>query len=107
MRVEDRPALQGAYGSGPIIHDRTSRAGIDLRGRRVLLAQGPILCHALLGAGGFIHTRREALEATDDRITGISSIVNPDKLRHLGAVGNLTDTLRTARGSSRSVPEHP
>ena len=37
-----------------------------------------------------------ALDVTDDRITGISSIVNPDKLRHLGEVGNLTDTLRAA-----------
>ncbi len=38
-----------------------------------------------------------ALEVTDDRITGISSIVNPDKLRHLGEVGNLTDLLHAAR----------
>jgi RNA polymerase sigma-70 factor (ECF subfamily) len=38
-----------------------------------------------------------ALELSADRITGISSIVNPDKLRHLGEVGNLTDVLRAAR----------
>ena len=37
-----------------------------------------------------------AFQVTDDRITGISSIVNPDKLRHLGEVGNLTDALRAA-----------
>ena len=38
-----------------------------------------------------------ALEMTEGRIVGVSSIVNPDKLRHLGDVGNLTDTLRAAR----------
>jgi RNA polymerase sigma-70 factor (ECF subfamily) len=32
-----------------------------------------------------------------DRIVAVSSVVNPDKLRHLGEVGNLTDTLRAAR----------
>jgi RNA polymerase sigma-70 factor (ECF subfamily) len=37
-----------------------------------------------------------ALEMDEDQVTGIASIVNPDKLRHLGEVGNLTDTLRAA-----------
>jgi RNA polymerase sigma-70 factor (ECF subfamily) len=38
-----------------------------------------------------------ALEVVEDRIVAISSIVNPDKLRHVGEVGNLGDTLRAAR----------
>jgi RNA polymerase sigma-70 factor (ECF subfamily) len=38
-----------------------------------------------------------ALHVVDDRIAAVASIVNPDKLRHLGKVGSLTDTLRAAR----------
>jgi RNA polymerase sigma-70 factor (ECF subfamily) len=37
-----------------------------------------------------------ALDIAGDQITGISSIVNPDKLTHLGPVGNLGSLLRTA-----------
>jgi RNA polymerase sigma-70 factor (ECF subfamily) len=42
-----------------------------------------------------------ALDVVAGRIAGIASIVNPDKLRHLGDVGNLTDTLRAARDQRR------
>jgi RNA polymerase sigma-70 factor (TIGR02957 family) len=36
-----------------------------------------------------------ALEIADGQIQGISSIVNPDKLAHLGPTGDLTSLLRT------------
>jgi RNA polymerase sigma-70 factor (TIGR02957 family) len=38
------------------------------------------------------------LEITGGEITGIRSIVNPDKLRHLGPVGDFGSLLRSARG---------
>jgi RNA polymerase sigma-70 factor (ECF subfamily) len=38
-----------------------------------------------------------ALDIAGDQITGISSIVNPDKLAHLGPVGDLASLLRSAR----------
>jgi RNA polymerase sigma-70 factor (ECF subfamily) len=38
-----------------------------------------------------------ALDIVGDQITGISSIVNPDKLAHLGPVGDLASLLRAAR----------
>jgi RNA polymerase sigma-70 factor (TIGR02957 family) len=38
-----------------------------------------------------------ALEIADGQITSISSIVNPDKLAHLGPVGDFTALLRSAR----------
>jgi RNA polymerase sigma-70 factor (ECF subfamily) len=37
-----------------------------------------------------------ALEMTDSQITGISGIVNPDKLTHLGPVADLRALLRSA-----------
>lgn len=43
-----------------------------------------------------------ALEIADGEIRGISSIVNPDKLRHLGLVGDLRSLLRPARGGATS-----
>jgi RNA polymerase sigma-70 factor (ECF subfamily) len=38
-----------------------------------------------------------ALEVAGDRIRAIGSVVNPDKLQHLGEVGNLVEALRGAR----------
>jgi RNA polymerase sigma-70 factor (ECF subfamily) len=38
-----------------------------------------------------------ALEIADGQITSISSIVNPDKLKHLGPVGDFGSLLRSAR----------
>ncbi len=38
-----------------------------------------------------------ALDIVGDQITSISSIVNPDKLRHLGPVGDLASLLKSAR----------
>ena len=39
-----------------------------------------------------------ALEFGDRGIVGIASIVNPDKLRHLGEVGSIAEALRSVRG---------
>jgi RNA polymerase sigma-70 factor (ECF subfamily) len=44
-----------------------------------------------------------ALEIADGRIQGVKSIVNPDKLRHLGHAGDLGEAL--GRGSSAKQPE--
>ncbi|MGB0094160.1 MAG: RNA polymerase subunit sigma-24, partial [Solirubrobacteraceae bacterium] len=38
-----------------------------------------------------------ALDITGDQIRGISSIANPEKLTHLGPVGNLESLLKPAR----------
>jgi RNA polymerase sigma-70 factor (ECF subfamily) len=38
-----------------------------------------------------------ALDVVGGRITGISAIVNPDKLAHLGPVGDLASLMRSAR----------
>ena len=38
-----------------------------------------------------------ALDVADGQVTGIRSIVNPDKLAHLGPVGDATAILRSAR----------
>ena len=43
-----------------------------------------------------------ALDVAAGEIVGIASIVNPDKLRHLGEVGNLTETLRADRDRRRA-----
>jgi hypothetical protein len=37
-----------------------------------------------------------AIDIVDGRITSISGIVNPDKLRHLGPVGDFTSLLRSS-----------
>jgi RNA polymerase sigma-70 factor (ECF subfamily) len=39
-----------------------------------------------------------ALDVVDGRITSVDAIVNPDKLAHLGEVGDVVDLLRVARG---------
>ena len=41
-----------------------------------------------------------ALEIVDGQIASISSIVNPDKLRHLGPVGDFRALLRSEETSS-------
>ena len=38
-----------------------------------------------------------ALEIADGEIVGVRSIVNPDKLAHLGPVGDAVAILRSAR----------
>jgi RNA polymerase sigma-70 factor, ECF subfamily len=43
------------------------------------------------------------LDIAAGQITGINGIVNPDKLTHLGPVGDLTSLVRSA-ASTRSGP---
>jgi RNA polymerase sigma-70 factor (ECF subfamily) len=38
-----------------------------------------------------------SLDVAEGQIQGVSSIVNPDKLRHLGPVGDLRALLRKRR----------
>jgi RNA polymerase sigma-70 factor (ECF subfamily) len=45
-----------------------------------------------------------AIEVADGRVASIASIVNPDKLRHLGEVGALADALRSAGPGRTTVP---
>jgi RNA polymerase sigma-70 factor (ECF subfamily) len=52
------------------------------------------------GPGGEILTV-VMLKVTDGRISEIFSIVNPDKLQHLGPVGDANALLRAARSSAR------
>jgi RNA polymerase sigma-70 factor (ECF subfamily) len=42
-----------------------------------------------------------ALDIAGGQITGINAIVNPDKLTHLGPVGDFTSLVRSARPASR------
>jgi RNA polymerase sigma factor (sigma-70 family) len=120
IRSGDLPALEATLAEDVVLHGdgggkapalATSISGRDRIGRTILswAALGIRLGGSLQptsvngGPGARILDAEGrvvavwALEMADDRITGISSIVNPDKLRHLGEVGNLTDTLRAAR----------
>jgi RNA polymerase sigma-70 factor (ECF subfamily) len=48
-----------------------------------------------------------ALDMTDAQITTIAAIVNPDKLAHLGPVGDLTSLVRSARRARSREPNDP
>lgn len=93
------PALARAIGGRDRVA-RTLLAWADL-GRRLGGSLRPIRVNGEPGALVLDGTGRIvavwALQLTDDRVAAIASIVNPDKLRHLGEVGNLTDALRAAR----------
>jgi RNA polymerase sigma-70 factor (ECF subfamily) len=41
-----------------------------------------------------------ALDIADDRVQGVRSIVNPEKLGHLGPVADLQALLKRARGAA-------
>jgi RNA polymerase sigma-70 factor (TIGR02957 family) len=56
----------------------------------------------LAGDGNLIGVM--ALDVADGQVQGIRSIVNPDKLRHVGAVGDLGEALRN-RASSAKLPK--
>jgi hypothetical protein len=43
-----------------------------------------------------------ALEIAGGQITSINAIVNPDKLMHLGPVGDFTSLLRSASESQQT-----
>jgi RNA polymerase sigma-70 factor (ECF subfamily) len=48
-----------------------------------------------------------ALEIAGGQVTSVSSIVNPDKLMHLGPVGDFGSLLRAARLGGNAPEEHP
>jgi len=58
------------------------------------------------GAGAVIRDGQKrvvgvwALEITGAHITGVRSVVNPDKLSHLGPVGDFGEILRAATSTS-------
>ena len=71
---------------------------MDSRGR------GPVTRAFAVGAPGalFLHGHERligvmALDIAGGQITSISSIVNPDKLAHLGPVADVESLLRSAR----------
>jgi RNA polymerase sigma-70 factor (TIGR02957 family) len=45
-----------------------------------------------------------ALDIAEDRVQGVRSIVNPDKLRHLGPVADVRGMLRASRGRGTPSP---
>jgi hypothetical protein len=53
---------------------------------------GALMCD---GAGRLIGVM--ALDIADGRVRAVSSIVNPDKLRHLGPIGDLRGLLKRVR----------
>ena len=66
--------------------------GVSLRPVEVNGSPGALLLDAQERLIGVL-----ALEIAGGQITGISSIVNPDKLTHLGPVGDFGSLLRSAR----------
>jgi RNA polymerase sigma-70 factor (TIGR02957 family) len=66
--------------------------GVSLRAVEVNGSPGALLLDAQQGLIGVV-----ALDIAGDQITGISGIVNPDKLTHLGRVADLGSLLRSAR----------
>ena len=72
------------------------------RGSRALdIASRPVEVNG--GPGVLFYDRHQrllgvmALHIADGEIKGIAAIANPDKLRHLGLVGDLGSVLRAAR----------
>jgi RNA polymerase sigma-70 factor (ECF subfamily) len=47
-----------------------------------------------------------ALDVVDDTVRAVHSVVNPDKLRHLGKVENLGDYLKRGSGTSPGAKAH-
>jgi hypothetical protein len=74
------------------VHRVARRPGMSLRPIEVNRGPGALLLdehQRLLGVC--------ALEIAGGQITNISGIVNPDKLTHLGPLGDLKSLLRSAR----------
>ena len=46
-----------------------------------------------------------ALDVADGAVRGVASIINPDKLRHIAAVGSMRDALDSLRPSA--APKQP
>jgi RNA polymerase sigma-70 factor (ECF subfamily) len=61
------------------------------------------------GAGAVIRDAQQrvlgvwALEITGGEITGVRSVVNPDKLSHLGRVGDFGEVLRSLTAARKEV----
>jgi RNA polymerase sigma-70 factor (ECF subfamily) len=71
------------------------RTGAVLRRVRVNGQPGALILDrdgALIGA--------MSLDLAEDRVVGVNSVVNPDKLAHLGPVGDMRALLRQGRGGS-------
>jgi RNA polymerase sigma-70 factor (ECF subfamily) len=89
-------ALHGADRVARVLANwnRTSaRSGASMR-RAVINGQPGALL--LDREGGLIGAM--SLEVEGDRIKGVNSVVNPDKLRHLGPVGDMREMLRGSKG---------
>jgi len=69
-----------------------ARAGAAVRPARVNGQPGAVLLDAVGNIVGVM-----ALEVAGDHVVGISSVVNPDKLGHLGAVGDMRALLERGR----------
>jgi RNA polymerase sigma-70 factor, ECF subfamily len=73
-------------------------AGLASLARRIGLRQRPTTVNGQLGAvyidadGRLINV--VALDITEDGVSAVHSIVNPDKLRHLGPVGDVSGLMR-------------
>lgn len=71
-----------------------TRAGASLRRTRVNGQPGALILDrdgALIGA--------MSLDLAENRVVGVNSVVNPDKLAHLGPVGDMRALLRQGRDS--------
>ena len=83
---------------------RTLLAWIDL-GRRLGGSMRPMTVNG--GPGAVVVDADDrlvavwALEMAGDEVTSVASIVNPDKLRHVGEVGGLVEMLSSARDERR------
>ena len=66
--------------------------GVSLRAVEVNGAPGALYLDAQQRLFGVM-----ALDIASEQITGISSLVNPDKLTHLGPVADYGDLLRSTR----------
>ena len=85
------------------VHGRAKVARMLIAGLRVLARSGGITTRReeLNGQPGVLFLDREErllgvmiLDAAEGQIQGVSAIVNPDKLRHLGPVGDVRAVLR-------------
>jgi RNA polymerase sigma-70 factor (ECF subfamily) len=90
------PALaQPLHGADRVARTLASWFAAGRRGgaevRRVELNGGPGLL-VFDAAGGLVSAL--SLELAGDRVAGVNSVVNPDKLRHLGRVGDMRAMLR-------------
>jgi RNA polymerase sigma-70 factor (TIGR02957 family) len=68
------------------------RGGAEIRPVELNGGPGLLVCDA---AGALLSAI--SLEVDGDRVSGVNSVVNPDKLRHLGPVGDMREMLRGAR----------